>query len=86
MGVAPRLYTRVMFNRISIDPRVMGGTPCVAGTRIPVAMLVRMVAEGITTQDILGDYPQLEAEDVQQSLRYAASSVDHRTIALDQPA
>jgi uncharacterized protein (DUF433 family) len=75
-----------MFTRISIDPRIMQGAPCIAGTRIPVTMLVRMVADGITVDTILDDYPQLVAEDVQQALRFAASSVDHRTIALDKPA
>lgn len=79
-------YTRTVFTRISIDPRIMGGTPCIAGTRIPAAMLVRMVADGMTVAQILEDYPQLAAEDVEQGLRYAASSVDHRTIVLDQPA
>lgn len=79
-------YTRPMCTRISIDPRVMQGVPCVAGTRIPAAMIVRMVAQGITLDTILQEYPQLVMEDLQEALRFATSSVDQRAIALDQPA
>jgi uncharacterized protein (DUF433 family) len=74
------------FPRINIDSRVMGGVPCIRGTRIPVPMLVRMVADGVGVEDILGDYPRLTAEDVREALRFAAASVDERTIPLDQPA
>lgn len=74
------------FERIRVDHRVMGGAPCVAGTRIPVAMLVRMVASGTSVEQILADYPQLTAEDVAEALRFAAASVDVRTFPLDRPA
>lgn len=74
------------FERITIDPQIMGGAPCVRGTRIPVAMLVRMVAGGMTIAEIVGDYPQLSEEDVAEALRFAAASVDQRTVPLDLPA
>lgn len=73
------------FTRISIDHRIMGGVPCIRGTRIPVAMLVRMVADGTTPAELLEDYPQLGEEDVREALRFAAARVDERTIPLDQP-
>lgn len=54
--------------------------PCIRGTRIPVATVVGMVAEGMTTQEILRDFPQLTTEDVQEALRYAAAAVDEREL------
>lgn len=70
------------FPRISIDHRIMAGTPCIRGTRIPVATMVGMVAEGMTVQEILRDYPQLEREDVAEALRFAAAAVDGGTLPL----
>jgi uncharacterized protein (DUF433 family) len=72
----------VAFERISTDPHVMGGVPCVRGTRIPVTSVVGMVAEGMTAAEIVGDYPQLVMEDVQDALRYAAAAVDERELPL----
>lgn len=74
------------FQRISVDPQIMGGVPCIRGTRIPVAMLVRMVADGTTSDELLEEYPQLTADDVREALRFAAAHVDQRTIALDHSA
>jgi uncharacterized protein (DUF433 family) len=51
------------FERITIDQRIMAGVPCIRGTRIPVATVVGLVAEGATVDAILADYPQLTAED-----------------------
>lgn len=70
------------FERISVDHRIMGGVPCIRGTRIPVATVVGMVADGMTVEEILGDFPQLAAEDVQEALRYAALAVDERELPL----
>jgi uncharacterized protein (DUF433 family) len=64
----------------------MGGVPCVRGTRIPVAMLVRMVADGTTGDGLLEEYPQLTADDVREALRFAAAHIDQRTIELDHSA
>ena len=56
----------------------MGGTPCIRGLRIPVAMLVGLVAQGMTSEQILHEYPDLVPEDIQQALRFAAVAVDER--------
>ncbi|MHB8452784.1 MAG: DUF433 domain-containing protein [Mycobacteriales bacterium] len=68
------------FERISVDHRIMGGVPCIRGTRIPVATVVAMVAEGMTREEILTEYPQLTGEDLQDALRYAAAAVDEREL------
>lgn len=73
------------YERISVDHRVMGGVPCIKGTRIPVATVVAIVAEGATTDQILADFPQLQVEDIRDALRYAAAAVDERELPL-QPA
>jgi uncharacterized protein (DUF433 family) len=59
-------------NRITADPAVMGGKPCVRGQRVTVGMLTGLVASGKSTPQILALYPYLEAEDITQALRYAA--------------
>jgi uncharacterized protein (DUF433 family) len=75
----------VMFERISVNHEVMGGVPCIRGTRIPVATVVGMVAEGMTREEILSEFPQLAREDIQEALRYAAAAVDERQIPLPAP-
>ena len=62
-----------MFERITFDPRVMGGRACIRGMRITVSLVVNLVANGMTTDEILIEYPDLEADDVRESLQYAAS-------------
>jgi uncharacterized protein (DUF433 family) len=74
------------FTRINIDHRIMGGLPCIAGTRIPVAMLVRMVAAGTPTETILEEYPQLVEDDIREAMRFAAANIDQRVVPLDQSA
>lgn len=70
------------FPRITLDPRQMGGVPCIRGLRIPVATVVGMVADGMSEAEILDAYPDLEAEDVREALRYAAEAVRERTLPL----
>jgi uncharacterized protein (DUF433 family) len=70
------------FERISADPQIMAGVPCVRGTRIPVTTVVGMVAEGMSVEEILHDYAQLEEQDVREALRSAAAAVDQRTLPL----
>ena len=72
------------FTRITVNPRQMGGVPCIRGLRIPVATIVGMVAEGMTDQEILNAYPDLEAEDIREALRYAAEAVRERELPLLQ--
>ena len=62
-----------MFERITFDPLVMGGRACIRGMRITVSLVVNLVANGMTTDDILAEYPDLEAEDIREALQYAAS-------------
>jgi len=59
-------------DRITADPAVMGGKPCIRGQRVTVGMIIGLVASGKTTEQILALYPYLESEDVTQALRYAA--------------
>lgn len=65
----------VAFPRISIDDRIMGGLPCIAGTRIPVAMILRMLAAGTTVEAIPEQYPQLVEDDIREALAFAAASI-----------
>ncbi|HEY1385284.1 MAG TPA: DUF433 domain-containing protein [Dongiaceae bacterium] len=73
------------FTRITVDPKQMGGTPCIRGLRIPVATVVGMVADGMTAADILAAYPDLERDDIQEALRYAADAVRERELPLTPP-
>jgi uncharacterized protein (DUF433 family) len=70
------------YARITIDPRRMGGVPCIRGLRIPVATVVSMVAEGMTVDEILRSYPDLEPEDVREALLYASEAVRERELPL----
>lgn len=68
----------VTFPRITIDPEVMGGAPCVRQSRIPVATLLAMMAEGMSVTDILTDLPFLDEEDLAEVLNFAADAVRDR--------
>lgn len=70
------------FDRITVRAEEMGGVPCIRGLRIPVATVVGMVADGMTTDEILAAYPDLEAADVEEALRYAAQAVQERELPL----
>ncbi len=61
-------------NRITFDPQVMGGKPCIRGMRVTVGTIVGLAAAGHTKNAIIEMYPYLEAEDIEQALSYAASS------------
>lgn len=61
-----------MLDRITFDPRIMGGRACVRGMRITVAHIVNLVANGMSVEQIVNEHPDLEAEDVRQALSYAA--------------
>jgi uncharacterized protein (DUF433 family) len=61
-----------MFNRITFDPQIMGGRACIRGMRIPVSVIVGQIAHGATFEEILEGYPDLEREDIQQAIEYAA--------------
>ena len=69
-------------DRITIDPEVFQGEPCIRGMRIPVSLIVKLVSGGKTPQDILRDYPELEEEDIRQALEFAAWVVSEKTYPL----
>ena len=71
----------IRLNRITFDPRIMGGKPCIRGMRVTVGMIVGMIAAGQSRESILALYPYLEAEDIDQALTYAAWRVEE----LDMP-
>jgi uncharacterized protein (DUF433 family) len=71
------------YERITVDPRQMGGVPCIRRLRIPLATVVAMVADGMTIDEITADYPDLEPEDVREALRYAAEAVSERMLPLE---
>ena len=66
----------MMYDRITFDPQVMDGRACIRGMRIPVSLVVKLVANGMTPEQILHEYPDLEADDIYQALQYAADLVD----------
>lgn len=68
------------FDRITISPKQMDGVPCIRGLRIPVATVVGMVAEGMSNEEILKAYPDLESDDIRESLLFAAEAVREREL------
>ncbi len=74
------------FKRITIDKNQMDGVPCIRSLRIPVATLVGMIANGMSTKEILEAYPDIEKEDIKEALYFAASAVKEKQIPLFIPA
>lgn len=72
----------MIFTRITVRPDQMGGVPCIRGLRIPVATVVDMVADGMTHKEILAAFPDLEAEDIEEALHFAAEAVRERELPL----
>jgi uncharacterized protein (DUF433 family) len=71
--------------RIEIDPKVMMGKPVIRGTRIPVELLLRKLAEGATEADLLDAYPRLTREDIQAAIGYAADTLAHEETIIVTP-
>lgn len=69
-----------LLKRIEMNPKVMVGKPVIKGTRIPVELIVRMVAQGIAEKEILAEYPRLRVEDIRAALAYAAWCLEHEDI------
>lgn len=63
---------RTLFDRITFSQNMMGGQACIRGMRIPVSLVLNLVANGMSTAEIIVEYPDLEPQDIQQSLKYAA--------------
>ncbi len=70
------------FTRITVNPQKMDGVPCIRGLRIPVATVVGMVADGMTTDEILKCHPDLMVEDIREALQFAAETVRERELPL----
>jgi len=70
------------FTRIIINPKQMGGVPCIRGLRIPVSTAVGMFADGMSEEEMLKAFPDLEHEDIREALRYAAEAVRERELPL----
>jgi uncharacterized protein (DUF433 family) len=70
------------FTRITVDHTQMDGLPCIRSLRIPVATVVGMVSEGMTEDEILKAYPDLEREDIREALRFAAEAVRERELPM----
>jgi len=68
------------FQRITVDPQVCTGKPCIRGLRFPVSRLLGLLASGETKEDILRAYPYLEPEDVEEALLFAAYLADDETV------
>lgn len=68
------------FQRITVDPEVCGGKPCIRGMRFPVSRLLGLLAAGETRESILDSYPYLEQEDIQEALHYAAFLADEEIV------
>jgi uncharacterized protein (DUF433 family) len=69
-----------MFEYITSDPAILGGKPCIKGTRISVEFILELYSSGATLDDILETYPQLTAEGVAEALRYAARFLKNEVV------
>jgi uncharacterized protein (DUF433 family) len=76
----------MLFERISANPAIMGGVPCIRGTRIPVSSILGYMAAGMSHDEILADFPQLTAEDLLEALQYAAAAVSERELPYRESA
>lgn len=74
-----------LLDRITFDPLVMGGKPCIRGTRVTVGTIVGLMASGSTTGEILRDYPYLEVDDIQAALSYAAWRSEEMDVPMGSP-
>jgi uncharacterized protein (DUF433 family) len=68
--------------RITFNPQVMGGKPCIRGMRVTVGTIVGLVASGKTVDEVLADYPYLEREDILEALSYAARRAGEREVPI----
>lgn len=76
------MENKEMLERISSDPDILHGKPCIRGTRIPVYLIVSLIAEGENVESIIKDYPSLSPEDIRSALLYAAKLSEYEAYAL----
>lgn len=74
------------FNRISLDPDKCFGKPCIRGLRMPVASILSYLSSGMTVDEILKEWPELEREDIYQALGYAAWAMEERIVPIEEVA
>ncbi len=72
------------FERITVDPNICSGKPCIRGLRFPVSRLLGLLASGETNETVLRAYPYLEAQDIDEALRYAACLAEEETVEFSQ--
>jgi uncharacterized protein (DUF433 family) len=75
-----------MFARITFDPSIMGGRACIRGMRITVSLVVNLVANGMSPDDIIQEYPDLEPDDVREALSYASALANEEVHPFASPA
>ncbi|HID94330.1 MAG TPA: DUF433 domain-containing protein [bacterium (Candidatus Stahlbacteria)] len=71
-----------VFDRITIDPKVFGGKPCIRGMRFPVSKVLNLLASGMSIDEILNDYPYLERDDILQSIKYSAWVLEEEKVEI----
>lgn len=72
------------FDRITFDPQIMAGRACIRGMRVSVSLVLNLIANGMTTEEICEAYPYLEPEDVSQALKYAAWLAEDRVLVVEK--
>ena len=72
--------SKMVAERITVNPEICGGRPCIKGTRVRVSDILDMIAHGVSPDQIVGDYPYLDRKDIVAALAYAAQAVDHRVV------
>jgi len=72
------------FNRITLDPDKCFGKPCIRGLRIPIASVLSYLSSGMTVDEILKEWPELEPEDISEALGYAACTMEERVVVLEE--
>jgi uncharacterized protein (DUF433 family) len=75
------MMTANLTDRITVNPKQCGGRPCIRGMRIRVIDVLDLLAAGMSREEILSDYPELEAEDIEASLKFARDRMDHPIVA-----
>ena len=76
----------VTFDRITVDPQQCDGKPCIRGLRIPVHLILRLLANGKTSAEVVTSYPELEPADIQQAMGYAAWLASEKTVIVTAPS
>jgi uncharacterized protein (DUF433 family) len=77
--------TIMTFSRITVDPAQCDGKPCIRGLRIPVHLVLRLLANGKTPAEVTTTYPELELADIQQAMEYAAWLANEKTVIVTGP-